>query len=59
MVRNKHRAGRRKRKRIAALQKGPTITSVGTGNYISERTKQQLRRAAWHARHANRPIDAE
>jgi len=50
--RNKHRAGRRKRERIAALQKGLTITSVETGHYISERTKQQLRRAAWRVRHA-------
>jgi len=55
--RNKHRAGRRKRERIAALRKGPIITSVETGQYITDKTKQQLRRSAWRARHANRPVD--
>jgi len=55
--RNKHRADRRKRERIAALQKGRTIISIETGHYISERTKQQLRRAAWRAQRANHPID--
>jgi len=55
--RNKHRAGRRKRERIAALWKGPTITSVETGQYTSEQTRQHLRRSAWRARYANRPVD--
>jgi len=54
--RNKHRAGRRKRERIAALQKRPTIIAIETGHYIDQ-AKQQLRRAAWRAQHANRPID--
>jgi len=53
--RKKHRAGRRKRERIAALRKGPTITSVEIGQYISEKTKQRLHRSAWRARYANRP----
>jgi len=52
--RNYHRADRRKRERIAALQKRPTITTVET---ITSPNKQQLCRAAWRARHANRPID--
>jgi len=55
--RNKHRAGRRKRERIAALKKGPVISSVETGRYISDKAKQQLRRSAWRAKHANRPTD--
>jgi len=55
--RNHHRAGRKKREHIAALQRRPTITAIETGHYISEQTKQQLHRAAWRARHVNRPID--
>jgi len=55
--RNKNRAGRRKRERIAALKKGPIITSVETGQYITDKIKQQFRRNAWRARHANRPVD--
>jgi len=55
--RNKHRAGRRKRERIAALKKGPVISSVETGQYISDKAKQQLRRNAWRAKHVNRPVD--
>jgi len=51
--RNKHRAGRRKRERIAALQRQPKITAVVSGQFISEHAKQQLQRAAWRARHAN------
>jgi len=54
--RNKHRASRRKREHIAALQKRPTITAVETGHYVTDRTKH-LRRAAWRAQHANRSID--
>jgi len=44
--RNKHRTGRKKRERIAALKKGPIITAVEIGRYISDKTKQQLRRSA-------------
>jgi len=51
--RNKHRAGRRKRERIAALQKRPIITAVETGHFLTDRMRQQLRRAAWRAQHAN------
>jgi len=51
--RNHHRAGRRKREHIAALQKRPIITTVETGNFLTDRTKQQLRRAVWQAQHAN------
>jgi len=53
--RNKHRAGRKKR--IAALQKRSTIVAVKTGHYIADQAKQQLRRAARRAQHANRPTD--
>jgi len=52
--RNKHRSGRRKRERIAALQRQPKITAIESGQFISDRTKQQLQRA-WQARHANLP----
>jgi len=31
--------------------------SVETGRYISDKTKQHLRRSAWRARHANRPVN--
>jgi len=55
--RNKHRAGRRKRERIAALKKGPIITSVESGQFVSDELKQQLRRSAWRTKHANRPVD--
>jgi len=55
--RTKHRAGRRKRERIAALKKGPVISSVETGRYISDKAKQQLRRSAWRSKHANRSAD--
>jgi len=55
--RNKHRAGRRKRERIIALKKGPIITSVEIGQFVSDEIKQQLRRSAWRAKHANRPVD--
>jgi len=51
--RNKHRAGRRKRERIAALQKHPKITEIESGKFISEHAKRQLRRAAWRAQYAN------
>jgi len=37
--RNKHRAGRKKRERIATLTKGPTITSVEAGRYISDKKR--------------------
>jgi len=53
--RNRHRAGRRKRERIATLQKQPKITAIETGDFISDHAKQQLRRAAWRARHADPP----
>jgi len=43
--RNHHRADRRKRERIAVRQA------------ITFPNKQQLRRAAWRARHANRLIN--
>jgi len=56
--RKKHRAGRKKRERIAASQKGPIITSVETGQFLTETTRQHLRRRAWRARHANRPVDS-
>jgi len=56
--RNKHRTGRRKRERIAALkQKQPIITAIETGHFIADKAKLQLRRAAWRAQHANRPSD--
>jgi len=55
--RTKNRAGRKKRERIAALKKGPTITSIETGQYVTDKIKQQLRRNAWRAKHANRPVD--
>jgi len=55
--RTKNRAGRRKREKIAALRKGPKITSVETGRYITDELKQQLRRNAWRMKHANRPVD--
>jgi len=55
--RNKHRAGRRKRERIAASKKQPTIIAVEKGYFLSDRTKQQLQRAAWRARHLNLPDD--
>jgi len=51
--RNKHRASRRKRERIAALQKQPKITAVESGQFISEHAKRQLQRTAWRARHTN------
>jgi len=51
--RNKHRAGRRKREHIAALQRQPKITTVESGQFIIEHAKRQLQRAAWRARHAN------
>jgi len=51
--RNKHRAGRRKRECIAALQRQPKITAVESGQFISEHAKRQLQWAAWRARHAN------
>jgi len=50
---NNHRAGRRKRERIAALQKRPIITAIETGQFLSDNAKQKLQRAAWRARHAN------
>jgi len=54
--RNMHRAGCRKRERIAVLkQKQPIITAIETGYFIADKAKQQLRRAAWRAQHANRP----
>jgi len=55
--RNEHTAGRRKRERIAALKKGPIITSVEIGQFVSDKIKQQLRLSAWRAKHANRPVD--
>jgi len=55
--RTKNRAGRRKRERIAALKKSPIITSIETGQYVTDKIKQQLRRSAWRAKHANRPVD--
>jgi len=55
--RNHHRAGRRKRERIATLQKRPTITAIETGHFLTVLTKQQLRRAAWRAQHANHSND--
>jgi len=55
--RNKHRAGRRKRERIAALRKGPVITSIESGQFISDEIRQQLRLSAWRAKYANRPVD--
>jgi len=55
--RTKNRAGRRKREKIAALKKGPKITSVETGRYITDEIRQQFRRSAWRAKHANRPVD--
>jgi len=51
--RNRHRAGHRKRERIITLQKQPKITAIKTGDFISDHAKQQLRRAAWRARHAD------
>jgi len=53
--RNKHRAGRRKRERIIALQNQPKITAIESGHFVSDHTKRQLRRAAWRARHADLP----
>jgi len=55
--RNKHRADRRKRERITASLKRPTITSVETEQYIFEQTRQRLRRAVWRARYTNHTID--
>jgi len=54
--RNHHRAGRGKRERIAALQKRPTITSIETGQFLTENQKRKFRRAAWRARHANNSL---
>jgi len=51
--RNKHRADRRKRERIAALQRQPKITTVESSQFISEHAKRQFQRTAWRARHAN------
>jgi len=41
--RNHHRAGRRKRERIATLQRRPTIIAVEIGHYIADQAKRQLR----------------
>jgi len=57
--RNKHRAGRRKRERIAELQKRPTITAIETGQFLSDSAKQKLRRAAWRARHASFSVEQD
>jgi len=51
--RNHYRVGRRKRERIAILQKQPTITAIETGQFLSGSTKRKLQRAAWRARHVN------
>jgi len=57
--RNHHRAGRRKRERIAILQKRPTITAIETGQFLSDSAKRKLQRAAWRARHANLPEEQD
>jgi len=53
--RNHHRAGRKKRERIALLRKRPTIIAIETGQFLPDSVKQKLQRAAWRARHANLP----
>jgi len=44
--RNHHRAGRRKRECIAALQRRPTITAIEVGQFLSDSMKWKLQRAA-------------
>jgi len=47
LVDKKHRAGRRKHERIAALkQKQSIITAIETGHFMIDEAKRQLRRAA-------------